>query len=69
MPRLSWDEYQLLTSLRNIITTGDPKYQDDYVTIVHQVYEILQRKYKFNLKDQYIGADGDILERKMKVNI
>ena len=65
MPRLTWEEHSLLQNLDKIINniTNHHEYRDEYLSIVHQLYDIFQRKYKFNLKDHYIGAEGDIFSR------
>lgn len=67
MTYISNAEYTLLKTLYDIINTQSNHYnefQDEYVSMVHQIYSILQRKYKFNLKDDYISDPyGEILSR------
>ena len=56
-PHILQAEYNLLRNLQDIINTMTDHYefQGEYISIVHQVHNILQRKYKFNLKDSYIS--------------
>lgn len=59
-------EINLLKNLNDIINiiTDRYEFQDEYISILHQVLNILQRKYKFNLKDNYIAdPTGEILSR------
>ena len=65
MTCISQLELSLVKNLYDIINAIPIKHDEflgEYISIAHQVNYILQRKYKFNYKDQYVDhITGEIL--------